>query len=68
MYTNVNELLEALRQSLAEHPAERDALKAIATIARRDGLEAGIAAYEDWKRSRLAGAPDDTAKPALPAG
>jgi len=53
MYTNVNELLDALRQSLAEHPAERDALKAIATIARRDGLEAGIAAYEAWKQSRL---------------
>jgi len=67
MYTNVNELLEALRQSLAEHPAEHDALKAIATIARRDGLEAGIAAYEAWKQSRLAIAPDDAAKPALPA-
>jgi hypothetical protein len=36
-------------------------------VARRDGLEAGIAAYEDWKQSRLANAPDDTAKPALPA-
>jgi len=67
MYTNVNELLEALRWSLAEHPAERDTLKAIATIARRDGLEAGIAAYEAWKQSRLAIAPDDTAKPTLPA-
>ena len=66
-YTNVNELLEALRQSLAEHPAERDTLKAIATIARRDGLEAGIAAYEDWKRSRLTNAPNDTAKLASPA-
>lgn len=67
MYTNVNELLRAMRRSLAAHPAERDTLKAIATIARRDGLEAGIAAYEDWKQSRLAGAPDDAAKPALPA-
>ena len=70
MYTNVNdvnELLEALRWSLAEHPAERDTLKAIATIARRDGLEAGIAAYEAWKRSRLANAPNDTAKLASPA-
>jgi len=66
MYTNVNELLRALRRSLAEHPAERDTLKAIATIARRDGLEAGIAAYEAWKRSRLANAPDDTAKLTLP--
>jgi len=67
MYTNVNELLRAMRRSLAEHPAEHDALKAIATIARHDGLEAGIAAYEAWKQSRLAIAPDDTAKPALPA-
>jgi len=67
MYTNVNELLRALRRSLAEHPAERDTLKAIATIARRDGLEAGIAAYEAWKRSRLANAPNDTAKLASPA-
>jgi len=67
MYTNVNELLGAIRRSLVEHPAERDTLKAIATIARRDGLEAGVAAYEAWKRSRLAIAPDDTAKPTLPA-
>jgi len=67
MYTNVNELLRALRRSLAEHPAERDTLKAIATIARRDGLEAGIAAYEAWKQSRLANALDGTARPALPA-
>ena len=68
-YTNVNELLEALRWSLAEHPAERDTLKAIATIARRDGLEAGIAAYEDWKRSRLsdeAGAEYSSASEAAP--
>jgi hypothetical protein len=67
MYTNVNELLGAIRRSLVEHPAERDTLKAIATIARRDGLEAGIAAYEDWKRSRLTNAPNDTAKLASPA-
>jgi len=68
-YTNVNELLGAIRRSLVAHPAERDTLKAIATIARRDGLEAGIAAYEDWKRSRLfdeAGAEHSSASETAP--
>ncbi len=65
MYANTEELLVAIRYSIVAHPAEREALRAIGALVRENGLEAGIAAFNDWQNAIASGGRAESPQPVV---